>query len=70
MTLVKPWSYWFSDGTNGCVMAETKAHAIATIIELNPTQPILSLTLHLEPEWTSNPHCESQAVNICPTQKP
>jgi hypothetical protein len=70
MSIVKPWSYWFSDGTHGCVMAETKAHAIATIIELNPSQPILSLTLHLEPEWTSNPHCESQAVNICPTQKP
>jgi len=68
--ITTPWSYWFSDGTNGCVMAYNKAHAIATIIELNPTQPILSLTLHLEPEWTSNPHCESQAVNICPTQKP
>jgi hypothetical protein len=70
MSIVKPWSYWFSDGTHGCVMAYNKAHAISTIIEFNPSQPILSLTLHLEPEWTSNPHCESQAVNICPTQKP
>ena len=54
MTLVKPWSYWFSDGTNGCVMAETKAHAISTIIELNPTQVVDFLTLHLTPELTSN----------------
>jgi hypothetical protein len=70
MTLVKPWSYWFSDGTNGCVMAETKSSAIMTILELHHSQSILSLTLHLEPEWTLNPHCESQAVNIYPTQKP
>lgn len=68
--VVKPWSYWFSDGTNGCVMAYNKAHAIATIIELNPSQPILSLTLHLEPEWNSNVLCESQAVNTCQTQTP
>lgn len=67
--MIKPWSYWFSDGTKGCVMAETKASAIMTILELNPTQPIVSLSIRLEPEWTSNPHCESQAVNTCPTQR-
>jgi hypothetical protein len=70
MTLVKPWSYWFSDGTNGCIYAENKQQALITIIELNPTQVVDFLTLHLTPEWTLNPHCESQAVNIYPTQKP
>jgi hypothetical protein len=68
MTLV-PWSYSFPDGTHGCVMAHTKAHAISTIIELNPAQPIVSLSLRLEPEWTSNPLCDSQAANTFPTQK-
>jgi hypothetical protein len=67
--MIKPWSYWFPDGTHGCVMAENKAHAVMTILELNPSQPINSLSLHLEPEWTSNPLCESQAANTCPTQK-
>ena len=69
MSITKAWSYWFSDGTSGCVMAETKSNAIMTIIELNPTQVIDFLTLHLKPEWTSNPLCESQAANTCPTQK-
>ena len=50
-------------------MAETKARAIMTIVELNPDQLIQTLTLYLEPEWTSNPLCESQAANTCPTQK-
>ena len=67
--MIKPYSYWFSDGTFGCVMAETKARAIMTIIELNPTQVIDFLTLHLKPEWTSNPHCGSLADNTCQTPK-
>jgi hypothetical protein len=68
--MVTPWSYWFSDGTSGCVMAYNKAHAIATIIEFNPSQRIVDLTLHIEPEWTSNPLCVSPAVNTCQTQTP
>jgi len=68
--MVTPWSYWFSDGTSGCVMAYNKAHAIATIIEFNPSQRIVDLTLHIEPEWTSNPRCVSPAVNTCQTQTP
>jgi len=67
--MIKPWSFSFPDGTKGCVMAENKSHAIMTIIELNPTQLIETLSLYLEPEWTSNPLCESQAANTCPTQK-
>jgi hypothetical protein len=67
--MIKPYSYWFRDGTHGCVMAETKARAIMTILELNPSQPVIDLSLHLEPEWTSNPHCESQAANTYQTQK-
>jgi hypothetical protein len=51
MSIVKPWSYWFSDGTNGCVMAETKAHAISTIMELNPSQPILFISPYI---WNPN----------------
>ncbi len=66
--MIKPYSYWFSNGASGCVMAETKAHAIMTIVELNPTQPIVSLSIRLEPEWTSNPLCVSPAVNTYPTQ--
>jgi hypothetical protein len=54
MNSYKPWSYWFTDGTNGCVMAYNKAQAIVTIIELNPMLRINDLTLHLNPEWTSN----------------
>jgi hypothetical protein len=68
--MVTPYSYWFPDGTNGCVMAYNKAHAIATIIELNPSQRIVDLTLHIEPEWTSNQLCVSPAVNTCQTQTP
>jgi len=56
MTLVKPWSYWFSDGTHGCIYAENKAHAIMSILELNPSLNVHDLTLHLTPEWTSNTH--------------
>jgi hypothetical protein len=67
--MIKPWSYHFPDGTKGCVMAETKARAIMTIVELNPTQLIQTLSIILEPEWTSNPLCVSQAANTCPTQK-
>jgi hypothetical protein len=67
--MIIPWSYWFSDGTFGCVMAETKARAIMTILELNPNQSVIDLSLHREPEWTSNPLCESQAANTYPTQK-
>jgi hypothetical protein len=66
---VTPYSYWFSDGTHGCVMAETKARAIMTILELNPTQLVIDLSLHVEPEWTSKPHCESQAANTSQIQK-
>jgi hypothetical protein len=65
-----PYSYWFPDGTSGCVMAYNKAHAISTIIELNPAQAIVTLSLHVEPEWTSNPLCVSPAVNTYPTQTP
>ena len=68
MTLT-PWSYWFPDGTHGCVMGHTKTHAIMTILELNPTQLVIDLSLHLEPEWTSNPLCVSQAANTCQIQK-
>ena len=68
--MVTPWSYWFPDGTHGCVMAYNKAHAIITILEFNPSQRIVDLTLHIEPEWTSNPLCVSQAANTCPTQTP
>jgi hypothetical protein len=64
-----PYSYWFPDGTTGCVMAETKARAIMTILELNPTQSVNNLSLHIEPEWTSNPLCVSPAVNTCQTRK-
>jgi hypothetical protein len=67
--MTKPYSYWFPDGTFGCVMAETKARAIMTIMELNPTQLIINLSINLEPEWTSNPLCESPAVNTYQTQK-
>ena len=52
--MVTPYSYWFPDGTHGCVMAYNKAHAISTIIELHPAQAIIDLSLHIEPEWTSN----------------
>jgi hypothetical protein len=65
----QPWTYSFPDGTRGCVMAYNKAHAIASIAELNPSQSLLCLSLHLEPEWTSNPLCDSQAANTCPTQR-
>ena len=39
--ITTPYSYWFPDGTSGCVMAYNKAHAISTIIELNPAQAII-----------------------------
>ena len=67
--MVVPWSYHFPDGTKGCVMAETKARAIMTIVELNPNQLIQTLSIILEPEWTSNPLCVSPADNTSPTQK-
>jgi len=67
--MIKPWAYHFPDGTKGCVMAETKARAIMTIVELNPTQLIQTLSIILEPEWTSNPLCVSQAANTYPIQK-
>jgi hypothetical protein len=67
--MIKPYSYWFPDGTSGCVLGHTKAHAIMTIMELNPTQSVNNLSLHLEPEWTSNPLCDSPAANTCQTQK-
>ena len=54
MNLHKPWSYWFSDGTHGCIYAENKAHAIMSILELNPSLNVHDLTLHLTPEWTLN----------------
>jgi hypothetical protein len=50
--MIRPWSYWFPDGTKGCVVAYTKAHAIMTIMELNPKQSVAHLTIHPEPEWT------------------
>jgi len=56
MNSYKPWSYWFSDGTHGCIYAENKASAINSILELNPDFNVHDLTLHLEPEWTSNKH--------------
>ena len=65
-----PYSYWFPDGTNGCVMAYNKAHAISTIIELHPAQAIVTLSLHVEPEWTSKQRYESQVSNTYPTQIP
>ena len=68
--MITPWSYWFPDGTNGRVMAYNKAHAIATIIEFNPSQRIVDLTLHVEPEWNLNPLCVSPVVNTYPTQTP
>ena len=68
MTL-RAWSYSYPDGTKGCVMAHNKSHAILSITELNPSQNILSLNLFLEPEWTSNPLCESQAANTFPTRR-
>jgi hypothetical protein len=67
--MIKPYSYWFKDGTFGCVMAETKARAIMTILELNPNQPVIDLSINLEPEWTLNPLCDSPAANTCQTQK-
>jgi hypothetical protein len=68
MTL-RAWSYSYPDGTKGCVMAHNKSHAILSITELNPSQNILSLNLFLEPEWTSNPLCDSQAANTSPTRR-
>jgi hypothetical protein len=68
MTL-RAWSYSYPDGTKGCVMAHNKSHAILSITELNPSQNILSLNLFLEPEWTSNPLCDSQAANTFPTRR-
>jgi len=65
----QPWTYYFPDGTRGCVMAYNKAHAISSIAELNPSQSLLCLSLHLEPEWTSNPLCDLRAANTCPTQR-
>jgi hypothetical protein len=65
--MIKPYSYWFKDGTFGCVMAETKARAIMTILELNPDQPVIDLSINLEPEWTSNPLCDSPAANTFQT---
>ncbi len=67
--MIKPYSYWFSNGASGCVMAETKARAIMTIMELNPSQPVIDLSINLEPEWTSNPHCDSPADNTYQTRK-
>lgn len=67
--MIRPYSYWFSDGTFGCVMAETKASAIMTIMELNPSESVNNLSLHLEPEWTSNPLCDSPVDNTFPTRK-
>jgi hypothetical protein len=67
--VIVPWSYRFNDGAFGCVMAGNKTTAIMTILELNPTQLVNCLTLHRAPEWTSNPPYESQAANICPTQR-
>jgi len=68
--MVTPYSYWFRDGTSGCVMAYNKSHAISTIIELHPAQAIIDLSLHIEPEWTSNPLCASQVSNTYPTPTP
>lgn len=70
MSITKAWSYWFSDGTSGCVMAETKSNAIMTIIELNPTQVIDFLTLHLKPEWTLKQPYESQVSTTYQTPTP
>jgi hypothetical protein len=67
--MIRPYSYWFSNGASGCVMAHTKAHAIMTILELNPSQPVIDLSINLEPEWTSNPLCDSPADSISQTQK-
>jgi hypothetical protein len=50
-------------------MAYNKAHAIATIIEFNPTQTIINLSLHIEPEWTSNQPYASLVGNTCQTLK-
>lgn len=66
---LRPYSYHFPDGCEGCVYAHNKAHAISSILELNPHQNPLSLSLFLEPEWTSNPLCDSQAANTCPIPK-
>jgi hypothetical protein len=68
MTL-RAWSYHYPDGTKGCVLAHNKAHAILSITELNPQQNILTVNIFLEPEWTSNPLCDSQAANTSPTQR-
>lgn len=67
--MIVPWSYRFTNGTFGCVMAGSKATAILTIVELNPTQLVDCLTLHKTPEWTSNPHCDSPVVNTYQTQR-
>jgi hypothetical protein len=67
--MIIPWSYWFTDGASGCVMAGNKTTAIMTILELNPSESVNNLSLHRAPEWTSNPPYESQAANICPTQR-
>jgi hypothetical protein len=64
-----PWSYQFPDGTKGCIMAYNKAHAIQTIKEFYPDQLIQTLTLYLEPEWTSNPLCESRVGNTYHTRR-
>ena len=66
--MVTPYSYWFPDGTNGCVMAYNKAHAIST--ELHPAQAIIDLSLHIEPEWTSKQPYESQVSNTYQTPTP
>ena len=67
--MIKPWSYRFSDGTFGCVMAGSKTTAIMTIIELNPSRSLQTLSITLAPEWTLNPPCVSPAVNTYQTQK-
>lgn len=64
-----PWSYQFPDGTKGCIMAYNKTHAIQTIKEFHPDQLIQTLSLYLEPEWTSNPLCESPAGNTYQTRR-
>jgi hypothetical protein len=51
-------------------MAETKSNAIMTIIELNPTQVIDFLTLHLKPEWTSKQLYGLRDGNTYPTPTP
>ena len=68
--ITTPYSYWFPDGTSGCVMAYNKAHAISTIIELHPAQAIIDLSLHIEPEWTLKQPYESQVSNTYQTPTP